>query len=58
MRQWLGESARPLINICNVASMIFAVRANVALYFEIRTRLAGMRPVRLSGVSAQFMLRP
>ena len=37
-----GEAARMPINVLNVVSMIVAIRANIALYFEIRDSLAGL----------------
>ena len=39
-----GEAARMPINVLNVVSMIVAIRANIALYFEIRDSLAGLSP--------------
>ena len=39
-----GEAARMPINVLNVVSMIVAIRANIALYFEIRDSLTGLSP--------------
>ena len=50
-----GESWRIPINILNVISMIVAIRANLALYFEIRTHLDGMRPI-LKYISCRLVL--
>ena len=43
------------INILNVVSMIIAIRANVALYFEIRDSLQGLNPL-LKYVSCRAVL--
>ena len=40
-----GEAARMPINVLNVVSMIVAIRANIALYFELRDSLKGLSPV-------------
>jgi hypothetical protein len=50
-----GEGVRFPINLLNVLSMIFAVRANVALYFELRDKIAGLRPV-LKYISCRAVL--
>jgi hypothetical protein len=50
-----GESMRIPINLANVVSMILAIRANVALYFELQPQLAGMRPL-LKYMSCRMVL--
>lgn len=50
-----GESWRIPINVANVVSMIMAIRANVALYFELKSQLAGMRPL-LKYLSCRMVL--